>query len=229
MTDALEEHEGTVSSGGRTITNLRFTDDIDGLAGQKEEMIKFVERLDKASAAYGMEISAEKTKLMTNNTSGINTEIKVTGQKLETVTRFKYQCSVFDVSSKTEILSRTAQTTAALTRLRPVCNDRSISLSSKVRLTRFLVISIFLFACESRTLTAELLRRIRAMEMRCYRKILRISYKDNVTNEEVCACLDPAGNRTARRPPDHRKETQTEVVRTSPVHQVWPKASCKAQ
>ena len=39
-----------------------------------------VERLDKASTAYGMEISAEKTKLMTNNTSGINTEIKVNGQ-----------------------------------------------------------------------------------------------------------------------------------------------------
>ena len=41
-------------------------------------------------AAYGMKISAEKTKLMTNNTSGINTEIKVNGQKLETVTNFKY-------------------------------------------------------------------------------------------------------------------------------------------
>ena len=42
-----------------------------------------------------MEISAEKTKLMTNNTSGINTtEIKVNGQKLETVTSFKYLGSV---------------------------------------------------------------------------------------------------------------------------------------
>ena len=41
-----------------------------------------------------MEISAEKNKLMTNNTSGINTEIKVNGQKLETVTSFKYaNCS----------------------------------------------------------------------------------------------------------------------------------------
>ena len=37
-----------------------------------------------------MEISAEKTKLMTNNTSGIDIEIKVNGQKLETVTSFKY-------------------------------------------------------------------------------------------------------------------------------------------
>ena len=90
MTDALEDHEGTVSIGGRTTTNLRFNNDIDGIAGEEEELAKLVERLNKATTAYGIEISAEKTKLMTNNTSGINTEIKVNGQKLETVTSFKY-------------------------------------------------------------------------------------------------------------------------------------------
>ena len=63
---------------------------------------------------------------MTNTTSGINTEIKVTGQKLQTVTSFKYLGSVItDEGSKPEILSRIAQTTAALTRLKPVWNDRS--------------------------------------------------------------------------------------------------------
>ena len=90
MTDALEDREGTVSIGGRTITNLCFVDDIDGLEGEEEELAKLVERLVKASTAYGMEISAEKITLMTNNTSGINTEIKANGQKLETVTSFKY-------------------------------------------------------------------------------------------------------------------------------------------
>ena len=88
MTDALEDHEGTVSIGGRTITNFFFANDINGLAGE-EELANLVERLDKVSTAYGMEISAEKSKLMTNNTSGINSEIKVNGQKLETVTSFK--------------------------------------------------------------------------------------------------------------------------------------------
>ena len=74
-----------------------------------------------------MEISAEKTKLMTNNTSGINIEIKVNGQKLEIVTSFKYLGSVItDEGSKPEILSRIAQTTAALTKLKPVWNVRSI-------------------------------------------------------------------------------------------------------
>ena len=72
MTNALEDHEGTLSIGGRTITNLRFADDIDGLAGEEEELAKSVQRLHKVTTDYGMEISAEKTKLMTNNTSDIN-------------------------------------------------------------------------------------------------------------------------------------------------------------
>ena len=55
---------------------FRFADNIDGLAGEEEELANLVERLDKASTAYGMEISAEKTKLMTNNTSGINTRFQ---------------------------------------------------------------------------------------------------------------------------------------------------------
>ena len=101
ITDALKDHEGTVSIGGRTITNLCFADDTDGLAGEEEELANLIQRLDKASTAYGMEISAEKTKLMTNNTSGINPEIKVNGQKLETVTRFRYLGSVItDEGSK---------------------------------------------------------------------------------------------------------------------------------
>ena len=66
------------------------------------------------------------------------------------------------------------------------------SLTSKVRLMRFLVTSIFLRACASWTLRAELQRGIQAMEMRCYRKILRILYKDHVANEEVCAKMQQA-------------------------------------
>ena len=108
------------------------------------------------------------------------------GQKLETVTSFKYLGSVItDEGSKPEILSRIAQTAAALTRLKPVWNDRSISVSSKIRLIRSLVTSIFLYACESWTLTAELQRKIQAMEMRYYRKILLISYKDHTTRKSV--------------------------------------------
>ena len=57
---------------------------------------------------------------------------------------------------------------------------------------RSLVTSIFLYACESWTLAADLQRRIQAMEMRCYRKILHISYKNHVTNGEVRAKIQQA-------------------------------------
>ena len=60
---------------------------------------------------------------------------------------------------------------------------------TKVKLN---VTSNFLYACESWTLTAELQRKIQVMEMRCYRKILSILYKDHVTNEEVRAKIPQA-------------------------------------
>ena len=111
----------------------------------------------------------------------------------ETVTSFKYLGSVKTYEgSKPKILSRIAQATAALTRLKPVWNDRSISLSSKTRLMRPLITSIFLYACESWNRTAELQRRIHAMEMKCYCKILHISYKDLITNEVVQAKIQQA-------------------------------------
>ena len=52
MTDAVEDHEGTVSIGGGTITNHPFADDIDGLAGEEEELAKLVERHNKTFTAY---------------------------------------------------------------------------------------------------------------------------------------------------------------------------------
>ena len=89
MTNALEDHEGSVSIGGRTITNIRFADGIDALARKEEELFKLVNQLEKASTTHAMEISAKKTKLMPNNTRGISSDIRIGGQNLETVQSFK--------------------------------------------------------------------------------------------------------------------------------------------
>ena len=122
---------GTVTIGGRTVTNLRFADDIVGLAGDEQELVNLVSRLDKTSASHGMEISAEKTKLLTDNTNGINKKINVRGQRLETVSKFKYLGSVItDEGSKPEIVSNNSNA------------------------------SIFLYACETWTLTAKLQRSV---------------------------------------------------------------------
>ena len=158
MSDALED-DGKVSVGGRTITNLRFSDNIDALAEEEQELHVevLVESLDKTCTLYKMEICAEKNKPMTNSVNGIHGEIKDKGQKFGTVKSFRYlEAIVSDQGSKPEVLSRIVQATAALTKPKPLGRDNNISFGSKVKLMRFYVISIFLYACESRTLTVEL-------------------------------------------------------------------------
>ena len=186
MCEALDDHEGSVSIGGRLITNFRFVDDIVVNAGEEEEAGVLVDRLDRTTTRYKMEIGPDKTKVMTNNPNGFQREIKIKGQRLEEVENFKYLGAVISYEgSKPEILSRIAQATAALSRLKIIWRDKNISLASKVKLMRTLILSTFLYACESWTLTAEIERRIQALQMRCYRRPLNISYKDHVTNEEV--------------------------------------------
>ena len=136
--------------------------------------------------AFGMEISAEKAKLMANNANGMSIAIRINSEKLDVVDSFKYLGAVVtDQGSKPEVLSRIAQITAALARLKTTWNDKHISLSSKIRLMRSLVISILLYACETWILTADILKELQATEMRCFRKLLGISYRDHITNDAV--------------------------------------------
>ena len=86
------------------------------------------------------------------------------------------------------------------------------SFDYKIQLIRSLVTSVFLYTCESWTLTAELQRRIQAMEMRCYRKILNISCKDHVTNEEVRTKIQQAIGPHEDLLTVNVKEMQTAVV-----------------
>ena len=89
------------------------------------------------------------------------------GQRLEAVQSFTYLgATISNEGSKPEILSRIARTTEALSRLKIIWGDKKISLASNVKLMRTLILSTFLYACESWTLAAELERRIQALKMK---------------------------------------------------------------
>ena len=79
------------------------------MAGNEEELASLVDRLDKTSAAFGVKISKEKTKLMTNNTNSISIDIRIIGEKLDEVDSFEYLGAVVtDQGSKPEVLFRIA-------------------------------------------------------------------------------------------------------------------------
>ena len=89
-----------------------------------------------------------------------------------------------DKGSKAEILSRTGQIIAALSNLNAIWHDTLLHLKAKVQSMQSLVNSIFLYACETWTLSKDLQKRIRPLEMRCFRILLNINYKNIVTNVE---------------------------------------------
>ena len=116
MCEALDDHEGSI--GRRLITNFRFADDIVVNAEEEEEAGILIDRLNRTTTRYKMEMGPDKTKVMTNNPNGFQREIKIKGQRLE-VENFKYFGAIIsNEGSKPEILSRIAKTTAALSRLK---------------------------------------------------------------------------------------------------------------
>ena len=131
-----------------------------------------------------MEVSGEKAKLTTNNTNCINTDITLDNKKLEATRSFKYLGAIVsDEGSKPKVLSRIAQSTAAVTKLKISWHDTNIAISSNVNLMHSLALSTLLNAYETWAITADIVRRIQALKMRCFHKLLGISYSDH--NEEV--------------------------------------------
>ena len=109
------------------------------------------------------------------------------------VRSFKYLGALLsDEGSKPEVLSRIAQTTAAVTKHKVIWTDKNIAISSKIRLMHSLSMSLFLYSCETWTITADIERKIQALEMRCFPKLLGILYRDHITNEEVKARIGNA-------------------------------------
>ena len=140
MREALDDHGGSGSIVGWFITNFRFADDTVVNAEAEEEAGVLVDRLDTTTTRYKVEIGPDQTKVMTNNTSGFQREIKIKGQRVEEVENFKHLGAIIsNEGSKPEILSRIPQTTAALSRLKIIWRDKNISLASKVKLMRTLI------------------------------------------------------------------------------------------
>ena len=61
---------------------LRFADDIDLVGGSNSDLRDLTNRLVDRATAYGLEVSIEKSKIMTNSTNNVSADIRMNGQKL---------------------------------------------------------------------------------------------------------------------------------------------------
>ena len=182
MQDTLNDHDSTISIGDRPISNLRYPDDIDLIAGSSNELQKLTLSLAKSSFIYGMEISHERSKILINDPdlnkcNSNNLTINMYRKKQEQVKSFKYQGVMLTVNAniKNEIAIRICTATSIMVRLEIICRSREINFKIKFNLFNSLILSTLLYGCETWTLLEESKKRLNAFEYKSHGRILNIT------------------------------------------------------
>ena len=171
-----------------TINNLRYADDTVLLAGTHEDLQTLINKMVTVSEEYGLSLNISKTKymLITKTTQDIR-RIYVKNQPIERVREYKYLGTTINESndSSQEIRIRIEQARSTFTRMRRLFCCRDLNLELKIRLTRCYVLSVLYYGMEAWTLKVIDVRRLEAFEISIYRRILRISWVERITNVEV--------------------------------------------
>ena len=173
--------------GGTLVNNLRFEDDIDLI----DENHKFLqEQLEKTRAAAeqaGLTVDVGKTKTMVLGDRKIEQEIQIGGKNVQNVDKFEYLGSLitWDNNCSEEIRRRIGNAAGTMASLRHVWNGKKLNIQNKLRILTTCVFSVLLYASESWTLKETDKKKLLALEMKCYRKILRISWKDKIRNQDI--------------------------------------------
>ena len=165
------------------------------LATSASDLQKIFDAVVDASAKLGLHVNAKKTKVMVVSKSEFtpSCQLQQGNTTIEQVEQFNYLGALVtsDVRCKNEIRKRISMAKDAFVRLRKVLTDRKLSHVIKVRLLKTFVWSALLYGCESWTLTKETMKNIEAAEMWFYRRmLLRISYTERKTNDEVLARIE---------------------------------------
>ena len=115
------------------------------------ELEDLTNRLVDRATACGMEVSTDKSKIMTNSTNNISADISTNGQKLEEMSSVKYLGATLctDGTCSAEVRIRIASAIAAIARLNRIWQCNTISFASKFKLYKSLVTSILLYGCSA--------------------------------------------------------------------------------
>lgn len=186
LNSALSANDGVDIGDGSRVTDLTFADDIALLAEDEALLQHMINRLQNAASRVGMIISPEKTKSM-SCAGGQALNVLLNGHVLEHVGSFKYLGSEIDASGQAtlDVNARVSKAAAAMNALNSLWRKRNVSISTKRRVYLAGVRPVLLYGCESWPVLKQLEKKLEVFEHRSWRRILRISYLDRVTNMDV--------------------------------------------
>ncbi|KAL4084163.1 hypothetical protein QTP88_027996 [Uroleucon formosanum] len=174
----------------RKIDMLRFADDIAVMAENEGELQRMLRCMEETLLnELSMKINTQKTKvLVCSRNNNITTRIHLqNNQEIKQVEEFAYLGSIVskDDRSKKEIVKRICQAKIPFNKKRGLFTSKNISVRTRINLLMTYVWSIMLYGSETWTIAKAERRRIEAFEIWCFRRMLKISWTDMVSNEEV--------------------------------------------
>ena len=195
MRRSIDKEVGGISFGHWKLADLDFADDIALIGSTQQNLADLTTTLANEAGRIGLRISGAKTKVMRIGYARSNIPVNVGQQRLEEVDRFTYLGSSLanDGNVDHDIKCRLGKASAAYQRLRPIWNSSTLALPLKIRLFNSIVIPTAIYACETWKTSTSIVKKLNTFQQRCLRHILKVTYHDRVSNEEV-------HRRTATRP-----------------------------
>ena len=187
MRQVFQNKRGVQYSKNGFVTDLMFADDSAIFTSTDEEATNTLSDIARIAQGYGLKINSDKTKVLA--TDGSQATVHLEGTQIEQVREFRYLGSLVQesqIAATSEILSRIGQATTAFASLKWCLWKRAkISIRTKIRLFRALILPVLLYGSETWTVLKSDLNKLEVFQMRCLRQILGISLRDRITNETV--------------------------------------------
>ena len=147
----LDESQAGIKTAGRNSNHLRYVDDITLMAESGEKLKSLLMRVKEECEKAGLKLNIQKTKIMA---SGPITSWQIDGEKVETVSDFVFWGSKITADSECshKIKRRLLPRRIAVTNRDSVLKSRDMSLPTKVRLVKAVIIPEVMYGCESWTI-----------------------------------------------------------------------------
>ena len=185
--DQVRQNACGINIGGIRINNLRFADDIDLIDEDVSSLRSQIELTKEAAEQAGLLLNTNKTKTMVFGERNIESNIQVAGETIENVEKFEYLGSLltWDNNCSDEIKRRIGKATGAMASLKHIWTSKKLKIDNKLKVLKTCVFSVLLYASETWTLKETDKKKLLAFEMKCYRRILKINWRDMIRNEDI--------------------------------------------
>ena len=185
----LEEAQAGIKIAGRNINNLRYAYDTT-LMAEREELKSLFTKAKEESKKVGLKLNVQKTKI---TASGPIASWQLNGETVETVTVFLLVGSKITAEGvcSHEIKRRLLFGRKVMTNLDSILKSRDITLPKKVCLVKAMVFPVVMYGCESWAIKKAECRRIDALELWCWRILLRVPWTARRSNQSILKEISP--------------------------------------